>query len=220
MDKGNNPWQNINWDNTLADIDKEFTIVLKEKNMSLLQLDTLPEPYTGCIDSDVFCLGMNPGEKDTLFEYSDYNRNLLLEYTQKTLSHSIMDNMWYHLKEHNGYCWWRKVTGELRNELKRNPQMFTIEFFPYHSSKGFSFPAFLNSYEYSNWLIRKAISDKKFILILRQKKKWLERINGLEYYEKIFYIDPRTAQHLVISKKNIVKGQGCMYEIDNLIKHL
>lgn len=211
-----NPWLNISWNNTLADIDKSFLIQLK--NASFLQLDTLPEPYTGDKDSIVYCLGMNPGEKDCVFELSKSNRSLLLDYTIKTLSHKIHDNMWFLLKDHNGYCWWREITSELRKELKRDPRMFTIEYFPYHSKQGFPFPTKLPSYDYSNWLIENAMEEKKYILILRHKTQWVKRIKGLAKYEKLFYINPRKAQSLVISRGNILKGTYCKYDINYLIK--
>lgn len=212
-----NPWLNVDWNNTLADNDKSFPLLLKKG--FLFQQDTLPEPYNGNVKSKVYCLGMNPGEKDFLFEMSKSNRDLLLKYSQKNLSHKIKDNMWFHLYEHNGYCWWRKITSELRKELRRNPQMFIIEYFPYHSKNGFKFPTNLPSYSYSNWLIEKAIKDHKYILILRHKTQWFNRIKRLESYERLFYIDPRKSRYLVISKSNILKGKNCTCDINDLINN-
>lgn len=223
-----NPWTDITWKNTVTKADENRirerfgSIEDFEKNFESYGLklrNALPEPYTGNVDSKVYCLGMNPGEKDDLFELNKTNRDIFLEYTQKTLSHNIDDNMWFHLYEHSGYCWWRKITNELRMELKRNPQMFTIEYFPYHSKKGFKFPAKLPSYSYSNWLIEKAMEDRKFILILRHKKQWFKRIKGLESYERLFYIDPKKSRNLVISRNNIVQGTNCRLDINGLIKN-
>ena len=217
MTKPDNPWLNICWENRIATCDNVFLI---SKGMTeKLQLDTLPEPYTGNPNADVYCLGMNPGEKDCLFECSEENRQLLLEYTQKTLAHEIEDNIWNLLTEHSGYCWWRYVTRELRKELRRDPKMFIIEYFPYHSQKGFYFPQNMPSYDYSDWLVRNAIESGKYILAMRHTSQWTSRIKELKTYPKFFYINPKNTRCLLISRENILKGEKCEFEIDNLLEH-
>ena len=214
MAEVNNPWLNISWDKCIADIDYDF---LCENNIDAVFDMTLPEPYTGSPSAVVYCLGMNPGEKDCAFESIGANKQLLLEYTKKNLSHSIKDNMWYDLHDHAGYCWWRKRTSKLRKELNRNPFFFNIEFYPYHSKRGFNFPSKLPSYAYSDALIKKAMKDEKFILILRHKTRWLNRIENLKEYPKLFYIDSKYASNLVIDKEHICKGYNCKFEIDDII---
>ena len=217
----NNPWLNISWDNRLADVDKNYQVSLKLS--AEIQLDTLPEPFTGDVESNVYCLNLNPGGKDEFFESIDENKAKLLDYTQETLSHKINCNMWFELVDHNGYCWWRKVTSELRGILKRDPHMFVIEYFPYHSRQSFTFPQDLPSYEYSDELIHDAMKNGKFILIMRHKKEWIERIEKqigqgvLQNYDKLFYLsNPRNP---IISQTNIVKGVKCIYTVQDLFNH-
>ena len=215
MSKVINPWLNISWNNRIADIDNVF---LQGKGINNIILDkTLPEPYTGSPSAAVYCLGMNPSEIDYAFESIEANKQLLLQYTKKTLNHSLKDNMWYNLHNHEGYCWWKNVTSKLRKELKRDPCFFNIEFFPYHSKRGFHFPSKLPSYDYSDELIKKAMKDEKFILILRHKTQWLKRIDNLKNYPRLFYIDSKYARNLVIDKEHICKGDNCQSEIADLI---
>ena len=80
-----NPWLNISWKKTVADIDRPYLedLVYYDK----LQLDTLPEPFTGNPDSQVYCLNLNPGGKDELFESIPTFKTQFLDITQKNLYH-------------------------------------------------------------------------------------------------------------------------------------
>ena len=80
----------------------------------------------------------------------------------------------YPLRPHAGDVWQREAWRALRDILKRDPKLFIIEYFPYHSTGGFSFPKDLPSNAYRNYLIRRAIKTKKLIVIMRQARKWYD----------------------------------------------
>mgnify|MGYP004509625169 FL=1 len=153
-----NPWLNISWENGIAEIDKEY--LTKFSCFEKIQKNTLPEPYTGDVKSNVYCLNLNSGDACVCDDSEPQLKKRLEEYTQKTLRHEINYNMWFRLKETAGYDWWQQMT----KELCENPRMFVIEYFPYHTKKGVRFPRELPSYEYSNQLIRQAMAETSTLL--------------------------------------------------------
>ena len=205
-----NPWTKISWDNYIAEIDKEY--LTKFSCFKKIQENTLPEPYTGDVNSNVYCLNLNPGSACVCVDSEPQIKEDFEEYTQKTLRHEIKDNMWFLLKGTAGYDWWRQKTEKLREYKKgQNPRMFVIEYFPYHTVKGANFPRKLPSYEYSNELIRQAMEKKKYIVIMRHRKEWLQRISGLEKYERLVCLNnPQnpclTQNNIEPSEKNLERG--------------
>ena len=190
-----NPWLNISWENSIAEIDKEY--LTKFSCFKKIQKNTLPEPYTGDVNSNVYCLNLNPGSACVCDDSEPQIKKEFEEYTLQTLRHEIKDNMWFRLKGTAGYDWWRQMT----KDLCENPRMFVIEYFPYHTVKGTYFPRKLPSYEYSNHLIRQAMDKGKYIVIMRHRKEWLQRISGLEKYEKLVCLN--NPQNPCLTKKNI-----------------
>ncbi len=191
-----NPWLNISWSYTVADVDKAYikqhygsvkAFEEKYKSSGLnLQL-CLPDPYSGNKNSKVYCLNMNPGEPDPCFyQHTEYEKR-----TQKNLRHDVSDSFWTEGlqgmcgKQHAGIDWMDKKMAGLTEILGRRPNVFFIEYFPYHSKKGFSFPESLPSYEYSDELIREAIRQEKLIIIMRSKKLWIKRLPELERYPHV-----------------------------------
>lgn len=193
-----NPWLNISWENGIAEIDKEY--LTKFSCFEKIQKNTLPEPYTGDVKSNVYCLNLNPGDACVCDDSEPQLKKRFEEYTQKTLRHEINYNMWFRLKETAGYDWWQQMT----KELCENPRMFVIEYFPYHTVKGTYFPRKLPSYEYSNQLIRQAMAENKYIVIMRHRKEWLQRISGLEEYERLAYLNNPRRPYL--TKNNFKPG--------------
>lgn len=215
-----NPWLGISWSDPVASIDKAD--LAKLPFIGKLQLETLPEPYTGNPDSQVYCLNMNPGGKDDLFESVPAFKKAFLDITQDNLCHKLCESMWFLLTEHAGYCWWRRITNQLRNDLGRNPRMFVVEYFPYHSEGKLYFPDWLPSYEYSDELIRQAMEEGKYILIMRYKEKWEERLKRIvgepffNNYENLFYMNtPRTPW---FTYGNISYKDGTKTKVDKLLK--
>lgn len=212
-----NPWRNISWDNPVAEADRAKLVEIygsietfeqKYFRSNLKLLNVLPEPYSGNINSKVYCLNMNPGEWVERFN----NNERMLKMTIKNLRHEVDDCFWWEKvrdddgNPHDGYCWLKLKTRLLENVLGRRPNIFFIEFFPYHSKSGFRFPDTLPSYEYSNELIYKAIEEKKTIIIMRQVGKWYNRIPMLRTYPHVKILRSRAGAWL--SPKNMgLEGQ-------------
>lgn len=95
-----NPWLNISWENSIAEIDKEY--LTKFSCFKKIQTNTLPEPYTGDVTSNVYCLNLNPGDACVCVDSELQIKKRFEEYTQKTLRHEIKDNMWFLLKDTDG----------------------------------------------------------------------------------------------------------------------
>ena len=165
-----NPWEEVSWTHPYAECDKDI-IFAKKYNDKLQICDTLPEPYVGNLNSHVVCLNGNPGMRDNHFECKEiFTRELIA-----TLNHSCTGFMWLSEKlkptKHLGIGWWEQITKSLPPELRYNPNMFVLEYFPYHSAKMFNFPN-LPSDVYRNYLLRQAMDDGKLIIIMRSKSRW------------------------------------------------
>lgn len=210
-----NPWLNISWENGIAEIDKEY--LTKFSCFEKIQKNTLPEPYTGDVKSNVYCLNLNLGDACVCDDSEPQIKKDFEEYTQKTLRHEINYNMWFRLKDTAGYDWWQQKTKELREYKKgQYPRMFVIEYFPYHSVKGFRFPRKLPSYEYSNQLIRQAMAENKYIVIMRHRKEWLQRISGLEEYERLAYLN--SPENPCLTKNNFKPSPRVNFNYEELQK--
>lgn len=218
--KNENPWLSI----TSADVrllekdksffEQEFGSVenyvkqINDKDPEVkLTFSCLPDPFCGNPDSKVYCLNKNPGKPDPCFDgEAEYAKNAI-----DNLHLKAKDCFWAEGvtnrcgKEHDGVRWLRERTRKLEKTIGRRPDIFFIEYFPYHSSKGFTFPENLPSYEFSNELIRRAMTDppKKMIIIMREKDKWLKRIEGLEDYPNLYIL--KCALGAYLTPNNIVR---------------
>lgn len=206
--KGNppisNPWTNISWGDRIASIDNNC--LAKRLKSGRIQTNTLPEPYTGDATSNVYCLNLNPGNACICDTSEPQIKQVFEIYTKQTLCHNINENMWFLLNGTAGNKWWQQKTKWLRewlqkNKNRQNPRMFVIEYFPYHTVKGMKFPTALPSYEYSNRLIRQAMEEGKYIVIMRHWKEWLKRIPKLEHYGKLARL--KSPQNPCLTDKNI-----------------
>lgn len=190
-----------------------------KKNDKTIELDyyTLPEPFSGNVESPVYCLNMNPGEADPLYKNDPY----FLYLTRLSLKHLLRSSMWsedflgvYEMYEkyengkmvkrsHLGCKWYSEKTKDLRLALgEETLHLFMIEYFPYHSKGGFEFPSWLPSYEYTNCLIEEAIDKGKFIVIMRQKDRWFQRVPRLKNYKSLAYLE--CGQGAFLSQNNVI----------------
>lgn len=165
----------------------------------------LPEPYSGNPNSNVYCLNKNPGAPDKCFsddkEFEQATlKNLALKQETCFWANGIFNKCG---KLHDGVKWLKQRTRKLEEILNRQPQIFFIEYFPYHSTKGFDFPAHLPSYDFSDMLIRQAIDKKKLIIIMREKAGWLRRIKEMGEYENLCYL--HCPQGGYLTKDNIFR---------------
>ena len=219
-----NPWTKVNLRNVFADGDYRHLVNVGKKSIekvpfgsqsyvdmindlypgSILNFNSLPEPYSGNPDANVYCLNMNPGEPDSLFDKGPLISNCYTIESLNNLTHNVKDSFWTEgmvsdtlgniktdkdlfekllnskhavpgFSIHAGARWQRMRTKDLWQPiLKRRPNIFFLEYFPYHSNHGFDFPDNLPSYNYRNALLEFAMDEEKLIIIMRSEKKWYD----------------------------------------------
>jgi len=260
LTKPNNPWEGINWDHTIASCDLNCRIQIDKETFYFgsedyvkfinrndeksaakvgLSFDCLPEPFSGDINSEVYCLNMNPGAPDRDFTRGADHIGDYVHQAQEILMHNLKNHYFddmvvdgdgirknpekyreclnnifsgKNLKEyknnraafsprpHDGAVWQREMWGPMMKAIGRMPNVFYIEYFPYHSTGGFDFPD-LPSYKYSNWLVKKAMQDHKLIIIMRKEELWYKRIEGLKDYENKLFL--RNKRRVWLSPGNL-----------------
>lgn len=214
-----NPWETIVKEENIAECDKDsfphnksaaqYADEINSKDDEIeLTFSTLPDPFSGNPNSKVYCLNKNPGRPDPCFDGENAFanatiNNLLLKSDNCFWAENIKNRCG---KLHDGVAWLAKRTKELERILGKHPDIFFVEYFPYHSSKGFSFPKSLPSYEFSNKLIEKAMDEGKMIIIMREKRKWLNRINGLKDYYNLYTL--KCPQGGYLTPNNIIKERS------------
>lgn len=93
----------------------------------------------------------------------------------KEFKEKIGDKDFFPLRPHVGDIWQLEMWKQLIMKLGgRHPNVFCVEFFPYHSTSSFDFPEWLPSYEYRNRLIQNAMNDHKLIIIMRNEERWYD----------------------------------------------
>lgn len=260
----NNPWSNISWNNTIANCDKGHSVVIgsgknkrtvpfgssayvayinrnngKSQHPVGLTFDCLPDPFSGDINSNVYCLNMNPGKPDPDFCMSNDKCGLYEKYYKDMLCHlnprndllfdgnnivcnsvkyeasmtAISQNIKsfkaapnsFSPRPHIGDVWQRETWKQLRKVLGRDPKIFGIEFFPYHSTSGFPFPKDLPSNYYRNYLIDNAMKAGKLIIIMRKADEWYkDPVIGSKlkaYLNKVFL---KNTQRVWLSPGNFI----------------
>ena len=216
-----NPWLSITECNMkIAECDIPFferngsaeeyaeTINLKDDEVELT-FDCMPDPFSGNPKSKVYCLNMNPGRPDCCFKDDE----AFLAATIKNLHLKSESCFWAEGiknqcgKVHDGVEWLRKRTKKLEELLESHPEIFFVEYFPYHSNKGFAFPKHLPSYDFSDALIKQAVEDKKLIIIMRGKANWIKRLKNIipdiEDYENLYTL--KCAQSGYLTQNDIVR---------------
>jgi hypothetical protein len=204
MDEMKNPWENLP--------DKEPFILeedekcLSSKFWSSYHLEMLPDPYLGSPETaEVYLLNLNAG-------FEERNREQLMKdryyREQKRMSLTFKNRYKFlaldpKLKDKGGgYEWWYpRLKGilELFNKEGFSDEQVSsvfmcIEFFPYASETFKRRPKRLvPSQEYSFWLVRRAIENRKSIVIMRNVGRWLENVPELQTYGFIKLNSPQCA---------------------------
>ena len=211
-----NPWMNITKDENIAACDRgnfpnnksaiEYADEINSMDDEIgLTFSCLPDPYNGNPESKVYCLCKNPGKPDSCFNCDEAYvnatiNNLQLKSENCFWAEDIRNKCG---KQHEGVSWLYKRTKELKMILGKHPDIFFIEYFPYHSNKGFIFPKHLPSYDFTDELIRQAMKEEKLIIIMREKKGWLDRIKDLKDYANLYWL--KSAQGGYLTPNNIVR---------------
>ena len=171
-----NPWLKISWKNTVANCDKKVIHPLFCTRKGI-NISTLPCPYSGDPKSKVYCLSLNPGTGISLPYF--VNDTAYEKMVQDNLHHRLGYFMWLRpvitkcgTILHDGSVWWHNRTKELRKAVGKNDlDIFSLEYFPYHTQHSINFPA-LPSDDYRNYLLDKAMDNNKLIVIMRSEKLW------------------------------------------------
>ena len=215
-----NPWVSLTKDN-VAQCDQPFfnkyggvanyqNLINSQKNNPNLDFSCLPDPFCGDPESKVYCLNKNPGKPDKCFvgnaSYEEAAKeNLKLKRKSCFWAENIPNKCG---KVHDGVEWLTKRTRELEGILGRRPNIFFVEYFPYHSSNGFNFPCDLPSYTFTNDLIMQAMEEGKMIIIMREKRNWLKRIPELANYKNLYTLNSAQSGYLTLNNvKNESTGQ-------------
>lgn len=169
-----NPWQNISWEQTIAECDKEVVATFNNNKRRKIKIcdKLLPEPFSGNPESNVLCLNLNPGVSDGDFCF--IGNQTLLDMTRRTLRGETEYSMW--LDENSPYPgrkWWTDRTAQLKCAIGGQPKMFVLEYFPYHTKKSVNFPNLPSDF-YRNILLDNAIDEGKLVIIMRGKKWWYD----------------------------------------------
>lgn len=233
-----NPWSTLTWsgNKSYASIDSQFLTdydnYCKSKSKTNdLRLGCLPEPFVGDPDANVYLLNGNPGynKVELKFAKDPIYRNLV----QNSLNHNIaliksrgfdpfiyFNNLALSTNPsiiHSGCDWWQKRTKKFCNAIKtanKQPNIFNIEFFPYHSRNLKQIRAYLSSNPlppsaaYVDNLIFQAMDAKKPIVVLRMQQMWFYRISGLQKYPNLYVLkNPRC---LYITPANVCAGPNTL----------
>lgn len=165
-----------------------------------LLFDRLPVPYFGEPDAPVVLLTLNPGgrtrDADFGFRYVEERlRQLRFEGTVPFLSEEFAATP--------GYQYWAARLRWLSERVGFHRVingLFCIQWFPYQSLR-FREPAeLLPSQHYSFALCRRAIREKREIVILRSRVRWLRAVPELRRADFIELRNPRAPY---LSPKNM-----------------
>jgi hypothetical protein len=206
-----NPWKNLKKINNeyIAECDKYLLNNRYFRNSSEkdyeLKLNVTPGPYTGdLLNAKVYLLALNPGydDNDILFSEKYENEiinNLLHIYDEYPF---LILNPRY--RNSAGANWWCSKLECFINNVgleKTAKKVCNIEYFPYHSRKYKHNEIKLPSQEYSFLFIKRAIIEKKIIIIMRSEKLWYKTIPELENYEKKYVLN--SPQNVKVSPNNL-----------------
>ena len=190
-----NPWLSLSIEEKriIASCDRPNIDKLSSSDLANLCLELHPEPFVGDPDADVYLLTGNPGfsDRDNCFICHPTVPSILKE----VYSHKNRDFFWIDPKykieaecplskriiTHPGQEYWQKRLRELTEKIGHTPRLFELEFYPYHSKDFYGFMKTpLESFGYTKYLVKKAIEDKKTIIILRHKREWVKAVPELE----------------------------------------
>ncbi len=177
-----------------------------------LKLELFPEPFIGNPDAKIYLLNGNPGfhEKDIEFLKSTKYLEALqttLELKAKSFLYLDSDTCTFNNIMHPGYEWWTRHLKQLTISKKR-PDVFNIEYFPYHSENMNDLKQHwikkegkLDSDAFTNELINKAMTADKIIVVMRLRDYWYKRIPNLETYSNLIVLN--NPQSVYITENNV-----------------
>ena len=208
-----NPWKKLFYseDIKVAECDRTYieSLDLSKYSKRGLDLSVMPDPFCGNPNSNVYCLNMNPGKPGEIGQMFESDKRYG-ELAKRNLIHEVDSCFWskdllVNGKRHPGIEWMERYLGPMKKRFGEYPNPFFIEFFPYHSKNGFNFPQNLPSNQYRDYLIKKAMFDKKLIIVMRMAKKgkmgWYD-IDGLDLKNYSNLIELKNYRSVWVSSGN------------------
>lgn len=187
--------------------------------------EAFPDPFIGNLEAaKVIFLSLNPG-----FEEDDVRVNLakpfFAEESRKTILHEPTVPFLYldeRMSDTHGYRWWHKLLDKSIREEQLNlntlrNRIAIIEYMPYHSVSYTSNKQILPSQMYAFYLVRKAITQKKIIVIMRRGKvrDWVKAIPEIAAYPYITF----NSQRPYVTRANMTK-YNTQQQVDDLFEAL
>ena len=173
-----------------------------------VDLTLRPEPFLGNPEAPVLLLGLNPGwsREDRAW----HRRRDFSELCCRNLAHSTSSYPFYLLNpqlDAPGSHWWRR---RLRSVIEivglecTARSLMCVEYFPYHTNSFSSRTPLVDSQHYGFALVRRAMTRRAEILLMRSTRRWLEAVPELDSYKHRHEL--RSVQNVSISPRNCPKG--------------
>lgn len=220
-----NPW--INLPDRPPYILPEDAVIINSNTFKSqdYHFEAFPDPFIGNIDeAKVIFLSLNPG-----FENDDVDINLakpfFLEESRRNIRHKPSVPFLYldeRMSDTHGYRWWHKL---LDKSIKEEPlnldtickRIAIIEYMPYHSVTYTPNKLIVPSQMYAFYLVRKAMAQKKIIVIMRRGKvrDWIKAIPEIANYPYITF----NSQRPYVTRANMTR-YNTQQQIDDLFEAL
>jgi hypothetical protein len=214
-----NPWNKLLCVQNQYYLDDDNKIILQNNRTSVntdthIDLTYLPEPFIGNKAAKIYFLLANPGRVRNESNVKNVNAELK-EAVLRNLRHEDQDFPFYPLNHRlTGtavYKWWEVALGDLIKTLNTDEKTFANNFFSvwlygYHSyqlnikflEKGI---LRLPSVDYTVYLVKNAIRQKKIILIGRSVGIWLGLVPELKNYDHCFFVV--NTQKMILSETSL-----------------
>ena len=210
-----NPWSNLPLNPPFVlEIDRsavtEFNRGQSVESNATLQTHLFPEPFLGTPTAPIVLLGLNPGFSGL---DSTWHRDPdFLTAMRKNLNHDceFFPFLDPRFEKTPGSVWWRKrlrwLIDDTAVELVSR-SIFCIELLGYHSTRFKGVPKqisenrLLPSAEYAGHLVRTAIANNKFIVVMRSYRRWCKLVPELVEYKNVFHLN--SPQNVALSPANL-----------------
>jgi hypothetical protein len=228
----NNPWKEISFEKRVLDIDKKEIDKHNHSNEGIedriISTEYFPEPFIGNPGAGIYLLLGNPGMEMDIHKRQEIIINIEkhAEYYLKNLRHEA-ENPNYPLfyldpafhSDKNGRKWWEKTLRNLEKDTSSSmdriaKEIFVVETYGYHSAKGENVLRRVESSRYTHYLVKKAIQEKKLIIIARSVRQWFDFVPELRNYENCHFL----ASNRGIDLSEMTISPGAFNKIKEILK--
>jgi hypothetical protein len=191
-----------------------FNELYQDKKEFVIRTELYPEPFFGNVNAPVYVLILNPGYSEADRQW--HTRENFTTAVRSALTHEEMECPLYYLdprfSESPGAKWFAQKTKHLVRDCGLEAVtrgLFFVELFPYHSQRYRAIPKKISdnglvpSSAYSAYLVRRAIMQNKWLVIMRAAKQWTEFVPELAGYDRVLRLN--SPQNVCLSPGN-VKG--------------